>query len=209
MKIRLILSAAVLGTLILGSCGTSNEVVGGGILQKRKYNKGFYWNRNDNTGVSAKNEKSEVKEADDQAIRTSDVKVKEVVENETFTAAKTFSTSDNSATVTANITSTQLTGKNNKSVVSKVEKPLGIGKNTEVDNNEVAKNFKQAMAEKAQVKTAVTPSNGNTGNIILIILLIIAIVVLLSLLPGWIGYIISLVLTILIIYFLLKLLGII
>jgi uncharacterized membrane protein YqaE (UPF0057 family) len=48
MKMRVILSAAILGSLILGSCRSSNEVVGGGI-QKRKYNKGFYWNRNANT----------------------------------------------------------------------------------------------------------------------------------------------------------------
>jgi cobalamin biosynthesis Mg chelatase CobN len=207
MKMRVILSAAILGSLILGSCGTSNDVVGGGFLQKRKYNKGFYWNRNNNTGVTAKNERSEVKEADDQAIKTAEVKV--VEENETFMASSALTTTNNSIKVTENTASAELNSKNNKLVVSKVEKPVGQVKNIAVDKNEVAKNFKRAMNEKAQVKTSVAPSNGNTGNIILIILLIIAIVVLLSLLPGWIGYIISLVLTILIIYFLLKLLGII
>jgi uncharacterized membrane protein YqaE (UPF0057 family) len=64
MKMRLILSAAVLGTLILGSCGTSNDVVGGGIFQKRKYNKGFYWNRNANTKDSETVKFEEVKGSD-------------------------------------------------------------------------------------------------------------------------------------------------
>lgn len=45
MKIRLIFSISVLLSLILGSCASSNDVTGNGILQKRKYNKGFYLNR--------------------------------------------------------------------------------------------------------------------------------------------------------------------
>lgn len=68
MKMRVILSAAVLGTLILGSCGTSNDVVGGGILQKRKYNKGFYWNRNANTKDSETVKNEEVKASEEEYV---------------------------------------------------------------------------------------------------------------------------------------------
>jgi len=46
MKKQLIFSLAIICSLILGSCATSNEVGGGHLLQKRKYNKGFYWNNN-------------------------------------------------------------------------------------------------------------------------------------------------------------------
>lgn len=44
----IILSFFVFVGLILGSCATSNQVGGGGMIQKRKYNKGFYWNRGGN-----------------------------------------------------------------------------------------------------------------------------------------------------------------
>ena len=53
MKTNAIIFLSLLTTLILGSCSTSNEVVGGGIFQKRKYNDGVYWNRNSNLKESS------------------------------------------------------------------------------------------------------------------------------------------------------------
>jgi uncharacterized membrane protein YqaE (UPF0057 family) len=53
MKNNLIFCLSIICSLILGSCATSNEVSGGGMLQKRKYNKGFYWNKNSNLKESA------------------------------------------------------------------------------------------------------------------------------------------------------------
>lgn len=53
MRIKLIFSLTVITAMILGSCATSNEVAGGGIFQKRKYNDGFYWNRNSNLKESS------------------------------------------------------------------------------------------------------------------------------------------------------------
>lgn len=38
---------ALLGVLVLGACSTSNDVVGGGIFQKRKYTGGVYWDRSE------------------------------------------------------------------------------------------------------------------------------------------------------------------
>lgn len=45
---KTILSLTILTVLLVSSCGTSNEVTNGGLFQKRKYNKGFYWNRGSN-----------------------------------------------------------------------------------------------------------------------------------------------------------------
>lgn len=60
MKNRLIFSLSILSALVLGSCATSNEVTNGGMLQKRKFNKGVYWNGNANVkGSTAKNENEE------------------------------------------------------------------------------------------------------------------------------------------------------
>ncbi len=45
MKKLIFFSSIALGSLILGSCASSNEVVGGSIIQKRKYTGGVYWDR--------------------------------------------------------------------------------------------------------------------------------------------------------------------
>lgn len=46
MKAKFIFSGIVGLALILGSCGTSNSVVSNGLIQKRKYNKGFFMKQN-------------------------------------------------------------------------------------------------------------------------------------------------------------------
>lgn len=46
MKARLIFSGVIGLALILGSCGSSNSVVSNGLIQKRKYNKGFFMKSN-------------------------------------------------------------------------------------------------------------------------------------------------------------------
>lgn len=61
MKIRLMIGLSLAITLILGSCASSNEVTGGGFLQKRKYTNGVYFKNNGNLkGTSAKNEDEEL-----------------------------------------------------------------------------------------------------------------------------------------------------
>ncbi len=61
MKIKLMLSVSLIATLILGSCASSNEVTGGGFLQKRKYTNGVYFKGNGNLkGTSAKIEEKEL-----------------------------------------------------------------------------------------------------------------------------------------------------
>jgi uncharacterized membrane protein YqaE (UPF0057 family) len=46
MKAKIIFSGLVGLALILGSCGSSNSVVSSGLIQKRKYNKGFFLKSN-------------------------------------------------------------------------------------------------------------------------------------------------------------------
>lgn len=56
--------------LIISSCATSNEVNGGGIFQKRKYNKGFYWNRggsSNETTLSSDHKQFETTYAEDHS----------------------------------------------------------------------------------------------------------------------------------------------
>lgn len=88
MKMRVILSVAVLGTLILGSCGTSNDVVGGGFLQKRKYNKGFYWNRNVNTKDSETVKNEEIEESQVE-ISMVEERAAVVASNDAYAAVET------------------------------------------------------------------------------------------------------------------------
>jgi uncharacterized membrane protein YqaE (UPF0057 family) len=50
---------ALLGVLILGACSTSNDVVGGGIFQKRKYTGGVYWDRSEKVKPAKENGEEE------------------------------------------------------------------------------------------------------------------------------------------------------
>lgn len=52
-------SLIVLGTLVLGACSTSNDVVGGGIFQKRKYTGGVYWDRSEKLKSSKETEEEQ------------------------------------------------------------------------------------------------------------------------------------------------------
>lgn len=50
---------ALLGVLVLGACSTSNDVVGGGIFQKRKYTGGVYWDRSEKVKPAKENGEEE------------------------------------------------------------------------------------------------------------------------------------------------------
>ncbi len=205
MKTNAIIFLSLLTTLILGSCSTSNEVVGGGIFQKRKYNDGVYWNRTSNLKESSgKNEKGLDIFKDEEKSSAKYVGSSSIY-NESVSEIENITTVENSERVNDNLTAelsdaTDATEAENTSLKT-------------IENVFNVKNEKTANSQESSISESlnkpVPASNGNLMNILLIILLIVAIVILLSLLSGWIGYIISIVLTILIIYFLLKLLGII
>ena len=55
MKKLVFFGTIALGGLLLGSCASSNEVVGGGIIQKRKYTGGVYWDRTEKLNAAKEN----------------------------------------------------------------------------------------------------------------------------------------------------------
>jgi uncharacterized membrane protein YqaE (UPF0057 family) len=73
--------AAVLGVaFIVGSCGTSNSVVNGGLISKRKHTKGFHLNLPSSNGsVLAKKEINE--KNNEKTITLSDVKIQPTKES--------------------------------------------------------------------------------------------------------------------------------
>ena len=205
MKTNAIIFLSLLTTLILGSCSTSNEVVGGGIFQKRKYNDGVYWNRNSNLKESSGKSEKGLDIFKDEEKSSAKYVGSSSIYNESVSEIENITTVENSERVNDNLTAelsdaTDATEAENTSLKT-------------IENVFNVKNKKTANSQESSISESlnkpVPASNGNLMNILLIILLIVAIVILLSLLSGWIGYIISIVLTILIIYFLLKLLGII
>lgn len=56
MKKIIGLNLVVITTLILGSCGSSNNVVSNKLISKRKYNKGFFVNKKAVASTTSKNE---------------------------------------------------------------------------------------------------------------------------------------------------------
>lgn len=65
-KILPIVAIAAMAAIVT-SCSTSNDVVGG-VFQKRKYNKGFYWNRSGKMGAAEENNLAQQKK--EETIRT-------------------------------------------------------------------------------------------------------------------------------------------
>jgi len=59
MKQFRVFSLMILGSLVLGACSTSNDVVGGGIFQKRKYTGGVYWDRTEKLKSTKENGEEE------------------------------------------------------------------------------------------------------------------------------------------------------
>ena len=59
MKQFKVIGLAMISVFILGACSTSNEVVGGGIFQKRKHTGGVYWDRTEKVKASKEVEEEE------------------------------------------------------------------------------------------------------------------------------------------------------
>jgi len=207
MKIKFILSLSIIA-LILGSCGSSNEVVGGGIFQKRKYNKGYYWNRNSNDATS-KNE-SDTKRENENLLGN-------VEEKKSANSTVLHNDSDDVIEKTA----TAHKGENNvdkkdvkileSSALSSTENKDQSGIGALIKKTTTHKAIENKMTKKLEQR-ANPPGNGNTGNILMLILLIILIIVVFtlldSLLGGILSWILGIVILVLIIYFLLRLLGV-
>ena len=208
MKINLIFSLSILSALILNSCSTSNEVVGGGIFQKRKYNNGFYWNKSSN-----------LKEGTSNNI----IKIDENKSPNETTFIESNSSFLESKEVLKNVALSENTGNENTLVKNESSKnKLFQGNNSkkmintwdqENLKNNCSNKIAQGFSMNKSLNKPLPSSNGNTGSIIMLILLIVLIILIFSLLNtllgGTLSWILGIVVLVLIIYFLLKLLGII
>jgi hypothetical protein len=203
MKMKSLLGLAAAAMLVLGSCATSNEVNGGGVFQKRKYTKGFYWNK----GTSA-NESASV-------LKSEKLKTDEVNSFNTFDTEKFSEDAINSST---------LNSAQSPNLVQKTEKEVAISKKQNVNSlksiksnsvvewttNPIKKIVQsQSKSVKEAVSRAKAPSGGgDLGYILGIILLILLIVLLFRLLDALLFGILGTVIAVLIIILLLRWLGV-
>ena len=205
MKSLLGLAAAAM--LVLGSCATSNEVNGGGIFQKRKYTKGFYWNK----GTSA-NESASV--LNSEKLKTDEV--------------NSFSTFDTENSSEKEVNSSALNSSQSPNLVQKTEKEVAVSKKQNVNSlksiksnsvvewtaNPIKKIVQsQSKSVKETVSRAKAPRNDGQlgyllGIILLVILLLLLFTVLNALLGGLLSWILRIVILVVIIVLILRLLGV-
>lgn len=205
MKMKFILSLSLLA-LVLGSCGSSNEVVGGGIFQKRKYNKGFYWNRNSNLkDASSKNEN----ESADQSVFTAGNSSKSEASQNNVESNYSAISNEKSATSEINVNDAIQTNETGVLSVIDDENQSGTGA---LIKNTVSKNSDESKFTQKLKKHSTPRSDNNLGNILFLILLIILVILLFTLLDsilgGLLSYILGILILILIIYLILRLLGV-
>jgi hypothetical protein len=203
MKMKSLLGLAAAAMLVLGSCATSNEVNGGGVFQKRKYTKGFYWNKGTSANESASVLKSE-------KLKTDEV--------------NSFNTFDTEKSSENEVNSSALNSAQSPNLVQKTEKVVAISKKQNVNSlksiksnavvewtaNPIKKIVQsQSKSVKEAVSRAKAPSGGgDLGYILGIILLILLIVLLFRLLDALLFGILGTVIAVLIIILLLRWLGV-
>lgn len=205
MKSLLGLAAAAM--LVLGSCATSNEVNGGGIFQKRKYTRGFYWNKGTSANESASVLKSE-------KLKTDEV--------------NSFNTFDTEKSSENEVNSSALNSAQSPNLVQKTEKEVAISKKQNVNSlksiksNSVVewtanpiKKIVQSQSKSVEeaVSRAKAPRNDGQlgyllGIILLVILLLLLFTVLDALLGGLLSWILRIVILVVIIVLILRLLGV-
>ncbi len=205
MKSLLGLAAAAM--LVLGSCATSNEVNGGGIFQKRKYTKGFYWNKGTSGNESASLLKSE-------KLKTDEV--------------NSFNTFDTEKSSENEVNSSALNSAQSPNLVQKTEKEVAVSKKQNVNSLKSVKSNSvgewtanpikkivqsQSKSVKETVSRAKAPRNDGQlgyllGIILLVILLLLLFTVLNALLGGLLSWILRIVILVVIIVLILRLLGV-
>ena len=196
-----LLGLAAVAMLVFGSCASSNEVNGGGIFQKRKYTKGFYWNK----GTSA-NESASV--LNSEKLKTDEV--------------NSFNTFDTEKSSENEVNSSALNSAQSPNLVQKTEKEVAISKKQNVNSLSDSKDFilninpikkmshlETKIIQKTAAKVKSPGREGDLGYILGIILIVVLIVLLLSLLDSLLFKgIIGTILAILIIVLILRWLGV-
>lgn len=202
--------AILLSTVILTSCGTSHDVVDGGLFQKRKYNKGYHISKKtkfESPQFSQEDEITIASENNDLKSNDNDLQTKNNSETE-FVGVELANDkvlkieeqiSDHSNTESTN-DSHKLTKSNKLSGTSPVKR---------LKSKNVANDIINQFNFGEIASSSNTSSDGSIMNIILAIILIVAIIMVLSFLDGLLGGLLGLVLLIIIIVLLLRYFGII
>jgi hypothetical protein len=205
MRIKPLFGLIASAILIMSSCATSNEVNGGGIFQKRKYNKGFYWNRGISSSESASKIEKELIESDQSFLENSSAKIKG--QNSDPTSLE--------LNLNESVDERNLSAKS-ESVKTKNEISFIHGINQGSFDQTIHPIKKMAQAQSKMVKNtaakAKAPRNNGQlgyllGVILLVILLLLLFTVLDALLGGLLSWILRIVILIIIIVLLLRLLG--
>lgn len=207
------LSFLILGAgLLLGACGTSNNVVNNGIFTKRKYTDGYNVN-------FKKDFKSEDTKKESETILVTEAQVEEKV------ASKLTKTN----TVVNSISSKESISQENKSIATtKTEEIELLTKEAEKTNDQTvrskennsiignlkdAKNASKVLSMKRMMKKSAPQPKKDSGfiRLLLMIILAIALIALIQMLFAGtlIGNVISLVLLILLVLFILRIFGVI
>jgi hypothetical protein len=206
MKIKSLLGLFAGAVLILSSCASSNQVVGGGIFQKRKYNKGFYWNRGSSSSESASKGKNELIESDQSYLQNSSDEIKGQNPEPALVEVK-FNVSSDERNISAKSESVK-----NENEIFFIH---GINQGSFDQAIHPIKKMAQSQSKiiKNSFSKAKTPrNNGQLGNllgvILLVILLLLLFTVLDALLEGFLSWILRIVILVIIIILLLRLLGV-
>lgn len=207
------LSYLILGAgLILGSCGTSNDVVNNGIFTKRKYTDGYSVN-------FKKDFRSEDSKKDSETILATEDQVND----------KIVPQSSNKHTIENSISSKEVTVQENKSIVTIQSEGLTFQtkETVKIDDNKVdtkdnssiignlkdAKKVSKALSMRKVVKKMAPQPKKDSGfiRLLLMIILAIALIALIQMLFAGtlVGNVVSLVLLILLVLFILRIFGVI
>jgi uncharacterized membrane protein YqaE (UPF0057 family) len=165
MKQFKLLAVALLGTLVLGACSTSNEVVGGGIFQKRKYTGGVYWDRTERV----KTTKAEKEEEEFDIFRINEESQKKYVSSNTIY---------NEDRVIASSEETAPAFETKKSVViESTSDSEGSNPVSTVEENNASKKYSNADQKKSKEVTKKKTSKAPAGDANTILLVILAIII--------------------------------
>ncbi len=238
MKTKIIFSGLVGLALILGSCVSSNNVVSNGLIQKRKYKKGFFFKSNADLRVvreNAKEKNSVVVNGENIEIYdglSADISPSQDLNTSLASGKESQATKDliplgmEDVSIQRNLketTSPQFisitkTKNGQRNHQAETNSEVISRKSNKRFDNFVEKNTQRGLlkvmrnkAEQAKMASASgSMSNGEIITLILIVVLIIlAFTLLNNLTNGWLGWLVGLILTVALIVLILRWLGII
>jgi len=131
MKLQVI---AVLALLVLGACNTSQDVASGGLITKRKYNKGFHINLNKKYKST---KEAEVSKVDEQIAVNQEIEINEPSAVLTNVAATTVNTYTVDAITTNDVETVEVNTINQTPSVDAENNNVAINFNKETNKNKV------------------------------------------------------------------------